>query len=121
MNPMLKVDVLRAACCVAGIEGNVGEAEKAVLERLADEVGVGEASLQAMINRAQTDPDFHKEQFRVLKAEPKETMAILLEVAIADKKFTASECDVLRALSKKLDVSDEIFDQLVERVRQLGE
>ena len=42
---MFKVELLRAACCVAGIDGEIDEAEFAVLKKLADDVGVGDASL----------------------------------------------------------------------------
>ena len=121
MNPMFKVDVLRAACCVAGIDGEVNDSETKVLEKLASEVGVGSASLQAMISRGKTDPDFHKEQFRILKANPQETMAMLLEVALADGSCSEDECGVLKALSEKLEVSSEVFDQLISKVSKMGD
>ena len=119
MNPMLKVDILRAACCVAGIDGEVDDTERSVLAKLADDVGVGQASLEAMISRGKSDPEFHKEQFRVLKADPQETMATLLEVAMADGKLVESEEKVLQILSRKLDVQDEVFQQLIAKVNKM--
>lgn len=116
MTPMAKVDILRAACCVAGIDGEVTDAERTVLNKLAEEVGVGSASLEAMIARGVSDPNFHQEQFRVLKVDPQTSMAALLEVAMADGAFREEEQRVLKALSLKIGVSDEVYDQLISQV-----
>ena len=110
MESMVKVEVLRAACCIAGCDGEVTSEEEAVLRELAQAVGVGKASLDAMIARAVGDPDFHKEQFRVLKAEPSEAIRVLLKVAVADRGLSKSECHVLKRLAMQLDVPEEEFD-----------
>ena len=120
MTPMEKVDLLRAACCVAGIDGQLGEHERAILDRLAGDVGVGLASLEAMIDRGKRDPEFHKEQFRVLKVDPQQSMATLLQVALADGQISTGETSVLKALSEKLDVPDEVFDQLIQKAQEMG-
>jgi uncharacterized tellurite resistance protein B-like protein len=117
MLPIQRLDILRAACCVAGIDGNANEAQAAVLKRLAREVGVGKASLDAMIDRAETDDSFHEEQFKVLEFEPKTTMATLLEVALADGELSESEADVLRILAGRLKIDPTMFDQLLNEVR----
>lgn len=120
MTPMEKVDLLRAACCVAGIDGKVEEPERAVIERLASEVGVGQASMNAMIDRGVRDPDFYKMQFRILKADPEKSMSVLLEVALADGKITDAETHVLRGLSEKLNVPGEVFDKLMISLKGNG-
>ena len=119
MTPMEKVDLLRAACCVAGIDGEFGEPEMAIVNRLASDVGVGRASLQAMIDRGSTDPEFHREQFRVLKADPQKAMAVLLEVALADKTISEGEIKVLKSLSERLGVADDVFEELINRAQSL--
>ena len=119
MNPLERVALLRAACCVAGIEQNISEPEHAVIQRLADDVGVGKASLTAMLERASTDPDFYQEQFRVLKGDPQESMAVLLEVAIADGSISDKEVTVLAELAKRLNVPEPVFSELVEQVKRL--
>lgn len=116
MTPLQKVDVLRAACCVAGVDGQPNEAEMGVIQKLADEVGVGQASLEAMIARGSSDPDFHHQQFRVLKQDPQESLAALIEVAKADGTLSPEEIGVLKALSEKLELSSEIFEQLIGNV-----
>ena len=116
---MQKVEVLRAACCVAGINGNLSEPEKTLLDKIAKEVGVGEASLNAMIERAQTDHDFHKDQFQILKENPQQCLATVLEVAMADGDISENEKTVLHSLAANLEVPSEVLDQLMSKVSDL--
>ena len=115
MEAMTKVEVLRADCCVSGVDGKAGEAERPILDMLAREVGVGDASLAAMIDRAETEPNYRDTQFRVLKADPDETMKLLFTVALADRTLTEKEVDVLKELSVKLGVSDAGFQKLYQQ------
>ena len=121
---MKQVEVLRAACCVAGIDGDAGEEELRLIQRLADKAGVGAASLQAMIDCAESDEKFYEDQFRVLKTDPKKTMQILFKVAIVDGELTKQEGLVLKRLSIRLDVPPEHFDgwlrQAVSYVKKKG-
>lgn len=117
MTPMQKVDILRAACCVAGCDGEISEHELHLIQKMAAEVGVGNASLEAMLTRAVSDPDFHREQFRVLKSDPQDSLAELFEVALADGGLNRQEIEVLRALAGKLEVPATQFDELIGRVR----
>ena len=119
MTPMQKVDVLRAACCVAGIDGPPKDSERLVIDKLAAEVGVGQASLEAMIDRGATDPNFHEEQFRVLKSDPQKSMAALLEVAMADGNISDDEKTVLRALAGRLEVAPDVFEQLMSNIGKM--
>lgn len=112
MDASTKVEILRASCCVAGANGDSSEAEKVVLQRLAREIGVGYASLNAMMERAETDPEFHEQQFAILKGEPKHTMAILFEVAMSDGSISEEEVAVLRKLAQNLNVPADVFEQL---------
>jgi uncharacterized tellurite resistance protein B-like protein len=111
MEAMRKVEILRAACCVAAADGETDEGELRILQQLAAEVGVGEASLTAMIDRAESDPNFYTEQFRVLKADPDETLKLLLGVAIADRRLGRDECQVLQRLAERLNVPAEKFNR----------
>lgn len=115
MEAMRKVEVLRAACCVAGIDGFTSLDERQILDRLAREIGVGEASLTAMIERAEKDKSFYQEQFDVLKAAPKETMQLLLQLAIVDGLIQNDEVAVLRGLGGKLNVNADQFDAWLQQ------
>lgn len=120
MSSMIKVEILRAACCVAGANGESSEAEQQMLDRLAKECGVGQASLEAMVSRACSDQNFCNEQFRVLKADPKEAIATLLEVAMADGIIEESEAQILKVLATRLEVAEPVFDALLLKAREIA-
>ena len=111
-----KVDVLRAACCVAGIDKNTNNQERTLIDKLAKDVGCGTASVEAMIARAQSDSEFHRQQFTVLKADPQETIRILVEVAMADGSISESESVVLREIAESLEIPADVFQQLIAKV-----
>lgn len=117
MEGMVKVQVLRAACCVAGSDGNADPTERKILEMLAAEVGVGEASLDAMLQRAETEPNYVEDQFRVLKSDPKESMRLLFSVALSDGVLQDSELNVLQRLAAKLNVTDEVYQNWLVEAR----
>jgi tellurite resistance protein len=120
MSAMIQVEVLRAACCVAGANGETTEAERELLNKLAKKTGVGLASLEAMVSRACEDDSFCNEQFRVLKAEPKEAMSILLEVAMSDGVIDESEESILKVFAKKLDVPADVFELLLNKAKEIA-
>ena len=119
MTPTQKVEVLRACCCVAGASGGATDRENVIVKRLAGEVGVGRASLNAMIDRAESDPEFYKEKFRVLKGDPQETMVLLLQVAMADGVIEDSETKVLRELAANLEVPTPVFEELLTKAIEI--
>jgi tellurite resistance protein len=121
LTPDQKVDVLRAACCVAGIDTNTTSQERALIDKLAKGVGCGTASVNAMIARAQSDSEFHRQQFTVLKADPQETIAILIEVAMADGGISDSERIVLKEMAESLEIPAVVFDQLMTKVSSMLE
>ncbi len=99
-----------------GSDGETSPAEKQLIDRLAEEVGCGTASVNAMIARAQSDPNFHQQQFSILKDDPQKTMAALIEVAMADKKLAAEEVSVLRGIAENLGIAEPIVDELITKV-----
>jgi len=111
--PMRKVEILRAACCIAGVDGEVCDQEHPLLVRLAREAGVGAASLSAMIERAREDRSFFEKQFDVFKTDPDETMKILFRVAVADGVLTQAERVVLGHFAQKLGQPEERFEALL--------
>ena len=86
-----------------------------LIDKIAKSVGCGPASVNAMIARAERDPEFHKQQFTVLKADPQETILALIEVATADGEMSEAEKTVLRQISESLAISESTFEQLVEQ------
>ena len=119
MRPMEQVEVLQAACCVAGTDGTISDQERELISKLGGDCGVGKASLQAMIERAKSDCSFCDEQFQILKTDPQETMAILLELAIVDGVIDDSEHAILQSFASRLNVPEQTFGELLGKVRSL--
>ncbi|MFK8115481.1 MAG: hypothetical protein AB8B91_25015 [Rubripirellula sp.] len=109
---MARVEVLRAACCIAGVDGKVDEQERELIQKLSDDVGVGKASLEAMILRAETEPDFYEVQFRVLKTDARSTMAILTEIATQDGRLEPKELEVLQHFAGRLGLDRDGFREV---------
>lgn len=120
MTPMQRLDLLKAACCVSGVD-STDPAEEEIVRKLAKEIGVGDASLQAMMARAKRDDEFCREQFRLLNEEPSDCMSVLLQVALADGKLTEPEVGVLSKLSAQLGIAPAVFDQLMVEARKIIE
>lgn len=112
-----RVEVLRAACCIAGIDGEITSNERELLKGLATGVGVGAASLQAMIDRAVKDPEFYKEQFGFIQADPEQALSTLLEVAAADGRLGNRESALFNWFGRKLGVTKERLDAIVATKR----
>ena len=114
-----KVEVLRAACCVAGLDGTISDNEMPILQGLATEAGVGAASFKAMRDRATTDPKYYEQQFRFLRGDPDETIKTLLRVAVADGELHPNERVVMQVFATKLGISEDRYHQLLTAAEQI--
>jgi len=117
MSVMYKVEILRAACCVAGADGEATKDELRLLMQLADQIGVGQASLQAMVDRSLKDREFWEEQFLLLKTKPEETLKILLKIAMSDRELQDAECTMLREFAKRLGLASDRFDRVLQQAK----
>ena len=110
---MDKVDVLRAACCVAGLDGEISEEEERLLRRLKDSAGVGEASFNAMCEMATDEREnYYERQLDFLSTEPEKIVRMLLQIARADEKVTRNERVVVQHLAEKIGVDSERFEEI---------
>lgn len=110
---MIEVEVLRAACCIAGLDKEIHENELKLLRKLAFGVGVGEVSLNAMIRRAREDQNFYQEQFEYLHADPEQAMTTLFGLAVADGQLTLEERVILRHFAERLKLDEAQFEKLL--------
>lgn len=115
---MSKTEVLRAACCVAGLDGKVCERERVMLERLAEHAGAGKASLNAMIQRAESDPNFYEEMFHSLADDAEWSIRVLLCLAAADEDVSMEQRVVMGIFAKRLGLDEAHYDKLVEDIQQ---
>lgn len=117
VSAMSDLEVLRAACCVAGADGKVDEHERRVIERLAEKAGVGKASLKAMIDMAETDPEFHKNQLGILRTDPGRAVRRLYLTAAINGQVTQQEESLLEHFGRRLGLTDQQLKEEVDRAR----
>ncbi|MDX1683481.1 MAG: hypothetical protein R3336_10190 [Phycisphaeraceae bacterium] len=110
---MHEVEVLRAACCVAGLDKQVCEKERPLLEKIAERAGVGSASLTAMIERAERDQGFFEKQFEYLSADPDATIRLLLDIATSDGDLEDNQRVVIGFFADRLGMDPDRRDQLI--------
>lgn len=111
------VQILRAACCIAGLDRKVCDKEHPFLQRLAQKAGVGAMSLDAMIHMAENNSEFYEEQLEYAVKDPEMTIRMLFAVAAADGRFTSEERIILHHFAMKVGMSDEEYEALIARER----
>jgi tellurite resistance protein len=112
--PTAEVEILRAACCVAGVDKQITPAEMAILVKLADRAGVGHASFNAMLDRARNDPTFYKDQFRLARADPTESVRVMVAIAGVDGEITQEERIIVAMLGETIGLAKEKVDEILE-------
>ncbi|USN99757.1 MAG: hypothetical protein H6810_03600 [Phycisphaeraceae bacterium] len=113
---MEEVELVRAACCVAGVDGEVTERERAVLQRLAERAGIGAASLKAMMDLAKTDEHFRDDQLEMVHADPAKSFETLYRVARIEREVPREECDLLIRFGHKLGLDLDAMNGVIKRV-----
>lgn len=113
MTAMGEVEVLRAACCIAGADGEIDAGEAKYLQNLAIKAGVGKASLDAMMDLGSTDDAFRRKQFEVLKSDPVETMKLLFSIALSDGEVTSEERELLSLFAKRLEIPRDELNKII--------
>ena len=110
-----QVEVLRAAIVLAVVDGVVSPSERGLLTSMAGRVGVGRASLDAMIDRAIEDPGTRNELFQRSTAAPETTLELLVAAARLNAEITESEREVLVLFMNKLAIPVDHFSDIYER------
>jgi len=113
-----QVEILRAACCVAGVDGELSEREERVLRKLKENVGVGEASFKAMIDAGKNDPNYYQRLFNMLSTDPDRTIKSLFVIAASDGEVGDPELNVLRYFAEKLGMEGDRFEELLQLARE---
>lgn len=110
---MEQVEILRAACCIAAADGEISEAERGLIERMAIKAGVGRASREAMIEQGLTSPKFIESQFRFLLSNPDRAMKVLMIMASADGAIGEAEESLVRNFAARLSIDEGRLEQLL--------
>ena len=110
---MSDLEVLKAACCIAGLDEDVGFKERKVLQSLAERAGVDQAAFDAMMEMAVEDDDYFEGQLDLLQSNVDDVIKSLFRVAVMDGKLGSNEQVILQHFSEKLGMTGERFEQIL--------
>ncbi|MBN1346050.1 MAG: hypothetical protein JXQ73_25405 [Phycisphaerae bacterium] len=106
------LELLNAALALAMVDGDFSSAEKGIIQGLAARAGVGQVSLQAMMDRAQRDPDMHKDLHIRSGGKARKIMEFLVAQARIDGEITNEERDMLVKICLQLGIDTDEFGQI---------
>lgn len=112
------VDLLKAAACIAGLDGEITPHEAKALRHLAERAGVREDHLETLMEKARVDDDLLNEQLSVVRADPDTTIAVLYQVAAIDGVVSGDERAVVEQFGVILGLSRKRIDKIFEVVEQ---
>ncbi len=110
-----QVELLKALIALSAADGKISSSEQGLLNRFANRVGIGSASLEAMIERALADPSVRDDLFHRTMSNPQLALEMLVATARLDGNITDTERDLLAHVRGILDISMDDFDQVYER------
>ena len=107
------LEILKAACCVAGIDGEICDREHPLLKRMARAAGVDTDWLNTTLERALNDPLYFERQFHLLKADPEQTIRTLIEIATVDTHFSLPERIIVQHFADKIGMDRERYEAIL--------
>jgi len=109
------VEILRAAVVLAVADGKITSSEQGLLRGLAGRVGIGNASLDALIERAQMDATLRDELFQRSMSDPNLTFELLAAAARLDGEISQEERELLIHMMDKLKIPTAQFSEIYRR------
>ena len=110
-----QVELLKALIVVAAADGKISPSERGLLSRFATRVGIGSASLEAMIERAMSDPSVRDDLFHRTMSNPELALEMLVATARLDGNITSTEREVLIHVRGLLEIPMDDFAQVYDR------
>ncbi|MHC5114800.1 MAG: TerB family tellurite resistance protein [Planctomycetota bacterium] len=108
-----QLEILRAACCVAGLDQTIDDRERQLAQVLAKRAGVGAVSLRAMLDQAREEPERFDEYLQFLRANKDDAMKTLFQVAVVDGQLRPEERVVLDFFAQRIGIEPSRFDALL--------
>ncbi len=114
MSSAENLELLKASLAMAVVDGKITGHERALIKALATKAGVGEASLNAMIDLAQNQPAQHDELFASAIKEPEKAMQLLVASATLDGHISEEERNMLVDVSIALGIPAAKFSEIFQ-------
>ena len=114
MGSMEEREVLKAAMAVAVADGRITRSEMGVLKGLAARLGVGNASLDAMLEVAREDQSQADNILIRSKERARAALELLVAEARIDGDISFEERDVIVRIASSLDIVGDEFQSVYE-------
>ncbi len=112
MGTMEDLDLLKAALAVAVADGEIRRSEKGVVEGLAERIGVGRASLAAMIEAAEQDDSIADNILMRSRERARTAFELLVAQARIDGEISYEERSVLVRIASSLGIIKDEFEAI---------
>lgn len=110
MGSMEDLELLKAAMAVALADGELRRSEKGVIEGLALRIGVGRASLEAMLEVAAQDDSIADNILIQSREKARSALELLVAQARIDGQISDQERSLLVRLASTLGITGDDFD-----------
>ncbi len=114
MANMEELELLKAAIAVALSDGELRRSEKGIVEGLALRVGVGRASLDAMIDAARHDDSTADNILILSKERARSALELLVAEARIDGDISNEERAVLVRIAMALGITGDAFQAIYQ-------
>ena len=112
MKDIEKLELLKAVLAVAAADGEIRPAEKGVFEGLAARIGVGQASLAAMLNAAQRGETIPQGILMQSPESARTALELLVAEARIDGQISDQERRLLIRIGDRLKITGEEFEAI---------
>lgn len=114
MRNIEELELLKAALAVAVADGEIRRSEMGVVEGLAIRLGVGRASLEAMLEAAQRDESMADNILIRSKERARKALQMLVAQARIDGEISAAERSVIVRIATSLNLAGDEFQSIYE-------
>lgn len=114
MRNIEELELLKAALAVAVADGEIRRSEMGVVEGLAMRLGVGRASLEAMLEAAQKDDSTADNILIRSKERARRALELLVAQARIDGEISAEERGVIVRIATSLNLTGDEFQSIYE-------
>jgi len=112
MATMEDLELLKAVLAVAFADGELRRSEMGVIKGLANRVGIGRVTLDAMMGDAETNPKLADDIMIRNPDKARQGLELLVAQARLDGKITAKEREVLVRIALTMNIKDEEFQKV---------
>ena len=109
---MEDLELLKAIMAVAAADGEFRRAEMGVVKGLAERIGVGQVSFEAMLDTAQQDKSFADNLLIQSKARARAGLELLVGLARIDGLICDEEREVIVRVATTLGITGDEFERI---------